>query len=227
MGLLGQGVVAIWNGIRDEGRADFYAWHNREHMPERVGTPGFLRGRRYRALQAQPEFFTLYETQSTAVLSGAEYLQRLNHPTPWTRRTIGFFTDTSRSLCELLLSQGQADGAVLQTWRYEVPAEARASHAERMRAEVKALSEMDGVVGVHLCACDLGASSIVTEEKKGRPRNAPPGWVLLLEYAGDDWARLNLDPRWMSARRLLDLGAEGSPQGDWYALEVQQLAPRR
>ena len=47
--LAGEGAIAIWNGISDEGRADFYAWHLSEHMPERVGIPGFLRGRRYRA----------------------------------------------------------------------------------------------------------------------------------------------------------------------------------
>lgn len=226
MSLLGEGVVAIWNGIRNEGRADFYAWHNREHMPERVGTPGFLRGRRYRAIDADPEFFTLYETQSTAVLSGPEYLRRLNHPTDWTRRAITFFTDTSRSLCEVLASRGHADGAILQTWRYEVDPDRRGEHTQRMLAEVMALSEIEGVVGVHLCACDLGASSIVTEEKKGRPRNGVPGWVLLLECASDEWSRLRLDPRWMSEQRLLDLGAVAKPQGDWYALEVQHLPPR-
>jgi hypothetical protein len=49
MSILGQGFVAIWNGIAPEGREEFYEWHNREHMPERVGIPGFRRGRRYTA----------------------------------------------------------------------------------------------------------------------------------------------------------------------------------
>src|SRR5712675_2175888 len=86
MSLAGQGVVAIWNDITPEGRAEFFAWHNREHMPERVGIPGFRRGRRYIALAGAPEFFTLYETDSPEVLAGSDYLNRLNHPTPWTRR---------------------------------------------------------------------------------------------------------------------------------------------
>jgi len=54
MSLAGQGVVAIWNGIAPEGRAEFFEWHNREHMPERVGIPGFRRGRRYIAKYGAP-----------------------------------------------------------------------------------------------------------------------------------------------------------------------------
>ena len=83
--LAGEGAVAIWNDIAEAGRAEFYAWHLHEHMPERVGIPGFVRGRRYRAADAatQPEFFTLYETASFQVIQGSDYLSRLNEPTEW------------------------------------------------------------------------------------------------------------------------------------------------
>src|ERR1700730_11880409 len=95
MSLAGQGVAAIWNDILPEGRADFFEWHNREHMPERVGIPGFRRGRRYIALSGAPEFFTLYETDSPEVLVGQDYLNRLNNPTPLTQRVPPkFFRDT-------------------------------------------------------------------------------------------------------------------------------------
>src|SRR5262249_45357292 len=93
--LAGQGVGAIWNDTLPEGRAEFYEWHNREHMPERVGIPGFRRGRRYIALDARPEFFTLYETDGPHTLSGAEYLTRLNNPTPWTLRATRAFRNVS------------------------------------------------------------------------------------------------------------------------------------
>ncbi len=65
-----EGAVAIWNGIAEEGRKDFYDWHLHEHMPERLGIPGFLRGRRYRAAdkETKPEFFTLYETSTFEVI---------------------------------------------------------------------------------------------------------------------------------------------------------------
>ena len=49
-------------------------------MPERVGIPGFRRGRRYRACDdgTRPEFFTLYEAESFEVLQGQDYADRLN-----------------------------------------------------------------------------------------------------------------------------------------------------
>ncbi len=47
MALAGRALLAIWNGIAEEAEADFLAWHVREHIPERVAVPGFLRARRY------------------------------------------------------------------------------------------------------------------------------------------------------------------------------------
>ena len=80
MSLLGKGVVAIWHEVQPAARADFFEWHNREHMLERVGIPGFLRGRRYSALTGEPEICTLYETESVEVLTGPHYMARLENP---------------------------------------------------------------------------------------------------------------------------------------------------
>ena len=55
MSLAGTGVVAIWHDLLPEAKDEFYEWHNREHMPERAGIPGFRRGRRFIALNAGPE----------------------------------------------------------------------------------------------------------------------------------------------------------------------------
>jgi hypothetical protein len=38
-----------------------------------------------------------------------------------------------------------------------------------------------GICGVHLCVADRAASSIETEEKKGRPAVGIPGCVLMIE----------------------------------------------
>ena len=54
MALRGKGALAIWNGIADGVDADFIEWHVKEHMPERVGLPGFLSGRRYTAIDGHP-----------------------------------------------------------------------------------------------------------------------------------------------------------------------------
>jgi len=178
MSLAGEGIVAIWNGIRPEGRAEFFEWHSREHMPERVGIPGFLRGRRYIALQAHPEFFTLYETQTTAVLTGADYFTRLNSPTPWTRRATAAFTDTSRSLCRVALSLGPGEGGLMMTFRFE-------DEKAGLQTTLSKLEEKPGICGVHYCIADREGSDIQTEEKKGRPTVGVPAFVVMVEGGGD------------------------------------------
>ncbi len=223
MSLRGQGVVAIWNGIREEGRANFYEWHNREHMPERLGVPGFLAGRRWQAVEGAPEYFTLYETATPAVLQGPDYLARLNSPTEWTRRSVAFFTETARSLCRVEFSRAIADGGWLQTWRYEVAGASGPRHTELLRPRLEAMLELPGVVGVHLCAADAAASSIQTEEKKGRPKDGMPGWVLMVEAAGDAPDELARGPGWVSEAEVRAAGATGPVDIGWYRLQVMHL----
>src|SRR5262245_21382480 len=124
MALAGSGAVCIWNDITPQGRDEFYAWHLHEHMPERAAIPGFRRGRRYVALDAatRPEFFTRYETATTAVLTGPEYLARLNAPTPWTRTVTQAFRSTSRALTRVAASLGPGLGGTLATLRFAVAA---------------------------------------------------------------------------------------------------------
>lgn len=38
-----------------------------EHFPERLGVPGFLRGRGYRAIDADRTYFTFYDLESPEV----------------------------------------------------------------------------------------------------------------------------------------------------------------
>lgn len=187
MSLAGRGVVAIWNDIGPEARADFYEWHNREHMPERVAIPGFCRGRRYVAVDAHPEFFTLYETDGPDVLAGAAYLARLDNPTPWTRRASAAFVNVSRSLCSIALSLGTGQGGLIMTWRYAVVA-GREDEQRQMLAEraLPALAERPGIAGVHLCIADLAASSVPTAEKRLRSAQVlVPAWIILVEGASE------------------------------------------
>jgi hypothetical protein len=61
MPLLGRGVLAIWHTIAPEAEAEYWRWHDREHIPERVGVTGFLRGRRYRSLERSLDYLDFYE----------------------------------------------------------------------------------------------------------------------------------------------------------------------
>lgn len=186
MSLLGKAVVAIWQDPPPETRAEYFEWHNREHMPERVGIPGFLRGRRYRALSGQPEFFTLYEAESLDVLTGAHYTGRLNNPTPWTRRVAPQLRNNVRSLCNVALTLGAGIGGLAMTWRYDVAPGSEAAQRGLVEAGLRGAAARQGIVGAHLCLGDLAASSMQTAEKKSRPARAlTPGWVVIVEGAGE------------------------------------------
>ena len=187
MSLAGRGAVAIWHDIAPEGRAAFYAWHGNEHMPERAAIPGFLRGRRYVAIAGAPEFFNLYETASTAVLTGTDYLARLNAPTPWTTSTVKHFRNVARSLSNVECTVGNGDGGLIATYRYDVAQSAATAHRERLHARLQSIAAEPGIAGAHLLVADTEGSAIETAEKRARSEGTLiPRWIVLLEGWGDE-----------------------------------------
>jgi hypothetical protein len=185
MSLLGQGVVAIWHGLQDEGRRNFYEWHNSEHMPERAAIRGFLRGRRYIDRNQPAELLTLYETHDTDVLTSREYLERLNAPTPWTVDSVRAFTNISRALAEVVFSRSSGDGAVVRAIKFDVRGDDAAGIRDRLIQRLQSIRLADGVVGVHLCATKLDASAIKSVEKKDQVLAQPAAWTVLIEYGAE------------------------------------------
>ena len=211
--LAGEAVVAIWNGIEPEAREQFYDWHVNEHMPERVGIPGFRRGRRYSAADAatHPEFFTLYEADAMPVLQGMDYANRLNDPTPGTRATTARFTDTFRALSRVLVSHGPGMGGALLSIRFACDA----THLIALRALVRAAAQGRRVTGAHLCAGDRDASLVRTAETRDRTDiQAPPDCFILVE-ATDTAALTDI----LLDRALLGAGATGPFARGLYRLE--------
>lgn len=116
------GILAIWNNCAPEHEDEYEHWYQTEHLPERLAIPGFLRGRRYEAIDPGPRFFTYYETSSPEVLGSAAYLQRANNPTPATRRIMtGPFKDMNRTVCRQVARAGDMRGAVAATIRMKAP----------------------------------------------------------------------------------------------------------
>lgn len=183
MSLCGQGVVTIWHDLQPEARDAFHEWHNREHMPERVGIAGFRRGRRYVALTGTPEYFNLYEADSPQVLSGQDYLNRLNAPTPWTREMVVSFHNVTRAICRVEYSAGVGQGGCMLTLRFDVPESAATSLSDLLRRRIlPQVVDLHGIVGVHLCRADDAGSRIETAEKKARNQETQvPRWIVLVE----------------------------------------------
>ena len=218
MALLGQGAVAIWNDVAPQGLAEFYEWHHREHMPERVGIPGFLRGRRYIALRGAPEFFTLYEAMGADVLAGPHYLERLNNPTPLTRRVIpNYFRNMVRGVCDVTLSIGAGEGGWLTTLRFAAEAGGEDALARRLEAVLPGIHEMPTIIGTHLCVANARASTIETSERKSHGA-AVPAWLVMIESATPDGADAACD--WLLAGDLTQHGAKPEMQRGLYQLQI-------
>lgn len=111
------GLLAVWNDIAAEDEAEFNAWYDGEHVPERLGVPGIRNARRYRDCAAPLSYAAFYDTDSLATLASPEYLERLAHPTPRTRKIMPRFRNMTRAACEIAADVGalRAPGAVLAT----------------------------------------------------------------------------------------------------------------
>lgn len=183
MSLAGLGAVCIWHDLLADAKEDFYQWHAREHMPERVGIPGFRRGRRYVAVEGAPEFFNLYEADSAEVLGGQDYLNRLNAPTEWTRRVVPSFRNVARSICRVRFSAGVGQGGFMLTRCFDVAAAQRERVTATLRQRLlPPLVDRMGIAGVHLCTADESISNVETAEKKARAdATRVPAWVIMIE----------------------------------------------
>lgn len=110
--------LALWNGIADAGLQEEYeTWHTFEHVPERVGVPGFVAARRYRGAAAAPgqppHYFTLYRLAGAEALQTPRYQELLDRPTPWSARMRGQLRDFVRVPCVLGGSHGVSHAAQL------------------------------------------------------------------------------------------------------------------
>jgi hypothetical protein len=209
MALRGTGVLAIWNDVTAGGEDEFVAWHVREHIPERVSLPGFTRGRRYVALDGEPAFFNFYEGESAATFVSEAYKARLDDPTPWTRRVIATFLATTRTVCDVALSEGTGVGAFVETIRVSLagdPADFLAGLGERMRT----IRATGGIVGLHVLRGLAEASMGGSVEKTIRSApDAIADWVVLVEATDPE----PLDGVRRSALAAADLVAIGADPG--------------
>jgi hypothetical protein len=135
------GILAIFNNVAPGREVEFEEWFQHEHLQERLGVPGFLLGRRYEAVSAQPRYFNYYVTRSAEVLSSAEYRTRLNNPTPMTRMVMSeIFKDMIRTVCHQTFRIGTMRGALAVAARFgERPDE------DALKAALESLLEDKGI----------------------------------------------------------------------------------
>jgi hypothetical protein len=183
--LLGTAAMLLNFDIVEGAIAGHDDWHTHEHLPERLSIPGFLRGTRWIALQGQPRYLVLYEVRQLDTLTSGPYLERLNHPTPWTSKMMPSYRGMTRGLCSVLGSYGFGMGRVCLQIRFAARAGAEASLGERLTGEIlPKLPSRPGIGSVHLLRGAVAAP--MTHEQRIRGADAGVDWALLVTGYGRD-----------------------------------------
>ncbi|HEY6755611.1 MAG TPA: hypothetical protein VI077_13045 [Pseudolabrys sp.] len=120
------GILAIWNDCRAGREAEFDAWFQGEHLLERLAVPGFLFGRRHQAISGSAGYFNFYLVKSPEVLTSKPYLERLDNPTPMTRKIMSeVFLNMNRTVCRRTIRRGGFRGAFAVAVRFNEAPDAR------------------------------------------------------------------------------------------------------
>ena len=161
----GGGLLCVMNDIAPAcDRRDYEAWYQGDHVPDRLGIPGFQHARRYRRLNGpRAEYLTFYETATPAVLCSAPYIKRLAEPTDWTARIMLHFRTMSRSICRVALDEGQrgVGGLLALIAHQEDPSAA-------LEAQLAAVLAQPGVMRVRIWRADPTVT-VPSPEEKLRP----------------------------------------------------------
>jgi len=188
MAFAGTAFLILWHDLAEEGEREYHLWHTREHMPERVGHPGFLRARRgVNWNLSYQRYLTIYEGESLESFRSDAYYRSLNSPTEWTTRVAPHFRNFLRMACARHLSRGRGVGGAVSTYRCNLPegrSEAEATKA--LEAVVDQVMEIPEVSAAHIGVARPEYSDIPTRETELRPRmqESPFDMVLVVEGIG-------------------------------------------
>ena len=156
------GILAIFNDCRAGREAEFEAWFQGEHLLERLAVPGFLFGRRHRAISGTAGYFNFYLVETPDVLTSKPYLERLDHPTPMTRTIMSeVFVNMNRTVCRRVARRGGFRGAFTVTARFS-----RAPDEAMLSGVLEKLTADTAVAGGEIwIALDPAGMPVSMEEK--------------------------------------------------------------
>lgn len=178
------GYLAIWSDLIADDNTDWAHWITREHAAERLGVPGFLECRIFRALGTSANrYFILYWLERPDVVGSPDYLARLNAPTPWSQSIMPRLQNFARAGGNVVASNGTGQGGIIAALPLKATPEWQADDVCRK------LTEMDRIVATHVLATDLSQTSIQTREKSLRGEDKSFAGLLLIEGLDEDAVR--------------------------------------
>jgi hypothetical protein len=146
--LQGGALLVVWTDVPPEIEADFNAWYNHEHLPDRVGRlPGFLRGRRYQSpggVVGAPRFLTLYDLDSAAAMQTDAHVALRRHRRERDRFFVPQFRHTIKGICDVVHRAGTGGGEVLLLLPVTPVAAAAATQVAWL---VQQLASLEGITG--------------------------------------------------------------------------------
>ncbi len=197
-------VMAVWGDATPEVETEFGEWYFREHVPERVGLPGFRTGRRYRRVGGgKHRYLAVYEVDDVSILSGGAYIERLNHPTPWTQAMMPHFRNFVRGVFDVPVRLGEIHGGAVATLRLPLMSDAIA--AQLTERHLPQLQTRTGVTRVQLWQANLAQSTVETTEKAMRTDEAQVEPACIVVEAVDDDVLKGLLADVIPALRELDV----------------------
>jgi len=189
----GRAALALWVDIDPADDSLLNEWHSREHVQERVGCPGWLRGSRFKGIDRPGRYLLFYDAETLAAFESEAYYARLRNPTALSRTIFPKFRETWRTICSVERRQGVGIGSAALTVRGDVSA--FEAIAALKPARIDLLKGEPGVGQAHTTEKALRAAPdrqieravvaffwSVAEAKAARDRHAPSGEVFALQH---------------------------------------------
>jgi len=185
-----------------EWEGEFNDWYNTEHIPLRMGAPGFTSAQRYRANEG-PAYLAVYEMETAGALKTPAYQVIKGQPSELTKRMLRDVSGFTRYICNESGRWEQPESAsinaaVLYAVFFEVPAD-RADDFDRWYTEdhipllmkckdwvmVRRFDIVDGEPGkyTHLALHYLASTDALSSPERDAARATP--WRAKL--AAESW----------------------------------------
>lgn len=186
--------LVIWVDIDPDDDALFNHWHSTEHVQERVGCPGWLRGSRFKGVDAPGRYLLFYDAETPQAFESEAYYTRLRNPTEMSRAIFPRFRNASRTACAVERRVGEGIGAAVLTVAGDVSAFDAIAALKPARLDL--LKGLSDVGQAHTTEKDLRPAPdrridraliaffwSVVDAKTARDRHAPSGEVFALRHS--------------------------------------------
>jgi len=180
--LMGTGALMLWLDVAPDLDRETDGWYIDEHMPERIDIGGYLRARRFRALEGAPAYLTMFEAQTPAALASEGYLRLVNRISEQSKRIRAGFSNVARNTFQVRESRGRGIGTIVASLRLKPLSVPRAAAAvTALDVAVPNLLRRHGVVGVHWLAAAPDVHARMDAVRAVGQSDASVDYVLLVE----------------------------------------------